>query len=122
MTARGWTCRRVTNHVPCQHHNPPRTRKCQACGKPRPARKRSAHFDALKLDYAEYIELNGGEHCGICGTGPTVNRRLDRDHDHRSGIPRGLLCHFCNRLLAPRITVEWLERAIAYLRRTREAS
>ena len=70
--ARGWTCRRVSQSVPCGHRNPPRTRKCrQQCGKPRPARRRPAHLQALDADYAAYVELNGGNRCGILRP-PTV--------------------------------------------------
>jgi hypothetical protein len=120
MTARpaaGWTCRRVTRTVACGHHNPPRTRKCQACGKPKPARRRPAHFRALDLTYAEFVELNGGNRCGICHRPPSWHRRLDRDHDHRTGQPRGLLCVRCNRALPNWVTAGWLRAAAAYLER-----
>jgi hypothetical protein len=34
--------------------------------------------------------------CAICH-GPSVNaRRLNRDHDHKTGRERGYLCHNCN--------------------------
>jgi hypothetical protein len=46
--------------------------------------------------------------CAICGRPPTTTRRnlspvLDRDHDHKTGYVRGLLCRRCN------ILVGWLE-------------
>jgi hypothetical protein len=72
---------------------------------------------ALKIPYEVYIEINGGEHCGICGRKPLPHRRLDRDHDHRTGKPRGLLCHSCNRTLKHSVTISWMWAAIAYLRR-----
>jgi len=74
----------------------------------------------LELDYAAYVTLNGGERCGICGTGPSARRRLDRDHCHKTagGRPRGLLCARCNRALPSWITVDWLNNAAAYLART----
>lgn len=72
---------------------------------------------ALDLTYEDYVELNGGEQCGICGRPPSPGRRLDRDHDHVTGKPRGLLCHQDNRLLSWRITVPWLRAAIEYLTR-----
>lgn len=73
---------------------------------------------ALELSYDEYVKLNGGEHCGICGSrqkkdGP----RLHRDHDHRLGKPRGLLCFPCNSALRPYMTAEWVRRALEYLER-----
>lgn len=73
---------------------------------------------ALELDYERYIEINGGEVCGICGRKPSARRKLDRDHCHASGVARGLLCARCNRALASHITVEWLQAAITYLEKT----
>jgi hypothetical protein len=75
---------------------------------------------ALEASYEEYVELNGGEFCGICGRKPSGSRRLDRDHDHSRAdvnIGRGLLCNRCNRGLPAWVTVEWLERATGYLNR-----
>jgi hypothetical protein len=85
---------------------------------------------ALDLPYEDYVALNGGERCGICGRPPTKAtrdkpaRRLDRDHDHRDGKPRGLLCGGrmgCNRRLGRVDDPRWLEAAAAYLRRAEAA-
>ena len=113
-----WTCQRRAGGVKCGALNPPRTRKCRACGKPRPARRRAAHLRALDLTYEDYIAINGGEWCGICGAAPTVRRLLDRDHDHATGRPRGLLCWRHNLLLGRGDwTPELLRAAAAYLER-----
>jgi hypothetical protein len=74
---------------------------------------------ALDIPYAEYVRINGGEHCGICGKVPEPGgRRLDRDHEHKGvGAARGLLCFACNRQLRTWATVDWLSAAIAYLKR-----
>lgn len=72
---------------------------------------------ALLLPYQDYIELNGGEHCGVCLTPGSGRRRLDRDHDHKTGTPRGLLHPRCNRALPSWITSDWLRRAADYLDR-----
>lgn len=45
------------------------------------------------------LELQGGV-CAICKK-PPKKKRLEVDHDHRSGIVRGLLCWKCNHLLLP---------------------
>jgi hypothetical protein len=112
-----WTCQRSSLGVKCGHRNGNRKRNCQWC-KPRPARKRPAHMSALALPYAYYVQLNGGEHCGICGRLPSPGRKLDRDHDHKGvGTPRGLLCVRCNRALPDWCGVEWLRAAAAYLER-----
>jgi len=113
-----WTCQRRAQGAKCGHVNENRRTYCWRCGKRRPPRKRPKHLEALKLPYEAYIELNGGEHCGICGAAPKPGRRLDRDHEHvGDGLPRGLLCHACNRTLSRRVTPEWLRAAAAYLER-----
>jgi hypothetical protein len=118
--SRQWICRRQLSGLQCGGINSPRARKCHTCGQPRTARRRPAHLRALDTGYEEYVLLNGGERCGICGT-PPKTRRLDRDHDHHTGEPRGLLCHRCNRALPAWINPQWLRAAIAYLERERAA-
>ncbi|WP_444949280.1 endonuclease domain-containing protein [Micromonospora ureilytica] len=44
--------------------------------------------------YAELERWHEGR-CAVCGQGHTVGR-LVRDHDHASGLIRGLLCSSCN--------------------------
>ncbi|MGZ6587124.1 MAG: endonuclease domain-containing protein [Solirubrobacteraceae bacterium] len=117
-----WTCQRQQGGERCRHVNENRKRNCVACGKPRPKRQRPAHMAALDLPYEHYVRINGGEWCGICGCEPTLGRRLDRDHCHKTGQPRGLLCHRCNRTLPEWVTIDWLLAAIKYLRRAKRAS
>jgi hypothetical protein len=115
---RTWKCQRVTNGQKCGHVNPKRNQICAKCAKKRPAFKRPAHLKALELPYEEYVRINGGEHCGICGAKPSENRRLDRDHEHRGdGKPRGVLCWSCNTKLDNRVSPEWLRKAADYLER-----
>jgi Recombination endonuclease VII len=118
-----WTCQRKFGSTSCKHVNDNRKRKCGLCGKARPARKRPKHLVALELSYEEYVALNGGEHCALCGREPSEHRKLDRDHSHSTKRPRGLLCHFCNRWLPERATAEWLRAAADYVERAeREAA
>ena len=119
---RFWTCQRQTDGVKCKTVNPRVKRNCAACGKPRPATSQPAHMTALELTYDQYVELNGGDHCAICRRDRTPARRLDRDHDHATGQPRGLLCHRCNRALPSWVTPEWLRTAAAYLDRAAAAA
>lgn len=76
---------------------------------------------ALDIPYEEYVRINGGEHCGICGKKRKPGgRRLNRDHDHKTAKPRGLLCGGragCNRKLGWVDDVEWLSAAAKYLSR-----
>lgn len=119
MAERFWTCQRRQDGQKCGHVNPKRKQICERCHKRRPATKQPAHRKVLEQPYEVFVAANGGrEECGICGAKPTDGRRLDRDHDHRTGRPRGLLCHFCNRTLSNRLRVEWLRSALAYLERS----
>lgn len=113
-----WVCCRQRDGVKCLTKNPMVKQLCVMCGGPRPAPRKPKHLVALELEYEAYVELNGGEHCAVCLRRRTEkDRRFDRDHDHRTGRPRGLLCHKCNRALAAWVTPEWLDAAAAYLRR-----
>lgn len=109
MAARMWTCR------VCRVVLPRTKPKCPACGSSRPVRKTAAQR-ALAEDYTVWVE-RFGETCGICGRSPSARRRLDRDHDHKTGAPRALLCARCNRGLPSWVTPEWLDRAAEYLRK-----
>jgi hypothetical protein len=55
------------------------------------------------------VMIHGGElyACGACGKPPLEGRKHDRDHDHRTGLARGLACpgnSGCNYLMLPWIT------------------
>lgn len=111
-----WTCRRRVNGLPCATQNPNRKRKCVTCGGPKPAKRTPKHMAALELSYDYYVEINGGERCAIClRRRSSAEKRLHRDHDHRTGRPRGLLCFPCNKRLAYDVTPEWLRAAADYL-------
>jgi hypothetical protein len=106
-----WTCPK------CGNVQPPNTRLCSCGGRRRPKR-RPSHQLVLEMPYETWV-ARFGERCGICGRPPGPKRRLDRDHDHKTGDARGLLCHRCNRGLPNWVTVDWLKKAIAYLESTR---
>jgi len=121
MSVRTWRCRRVKAGVACGTLNLRIKQRCTTCGGPRPKPRKPPHRAVLDaMPYDAWIE-RFGERCGICGAEPSSTRRLDRDHDHATGEPRGLLCHLCNRTLGPRITASWLRAAAAYLERERGA-
>lgn len=95
------------------------TQKCP-CGRKRPAARKPSHLKVLERPYEEWV-AEFGEVCGICGALP-VSRRLDRDHCHKRGIARGLLCVRCNRALPSWVTAAWLRRAAEYVARAEEAA
>jgi hypothetical protein len=85
------------------------------CGRKQPKR-RPSHRQVLKeVPYERWVEFYG-ERCGICGAGPGT-RRLHRDHDHKTGAARGILCFRCNTALPNRVDAEWLRAAADYLDR-----
>jgi hypothetical protein len=116
--AKTWICTRRLGGLRCGAINQPRTRICHTCGKPKPTRRKPAHLAALDQPYETFVEINGGDFCFLCGALPKPGRRLDRDHCHRTGVGRGLLCHRCNRALPNWVTSQWLRKAAHYLERT----
>lgn len=89
--------------------------RCKSC-----ERERARWRNILRLygltpeDYAALMEAQGG----TCVTCPATGV-LDIDHDHETGLVRGLLCRRCNVTLG--LTdedPERLERLAAYLRNT----
>lgn len=111
--ARTWKCRK------CSKSNPRRNQNCttRGCAGKRPKPSPPKHKAILDVPYEKWAELYGDD-CNICGKKPNPERRHDRDHDHKSGVSRGVLCVTCNRGLPNRITIEWLEAAAEYLRRS----
>lgn len=115
-----WICRRQQKGRLCLRRNDNRKQLCEKCGKAKPKKSPSKHMAALNNSYEHFIDINGGEHCGICGRGPTPGRRLDRDHAHTTGDlgeARGLLCPDCNRHLGGWYTIGRVRALLAYLER-----
>lgn len=55
--------------------------------------------DAAKrygLSVEEVYALRQQDACDVCGGKSPNGRSLHIDHDHRTGVVRGLLCHGCN--------------------------
>lgn len=75
-------------------------------------RQRLSIYRINKDEFANILIAQTGR-CAICGSG---NDDLQIDHDHRSGIVRGLLCGICNRGIgAFGEDVDRLSNAIQYL-------
>jgi hypothetical protein len=75
--------------------------------------KRAAQLGVTDEQYERLLAAQGG-HCALCPSTPKT-RRLHVDHDHRTGLVRGLLCHRCNRGIPTWITAGWLGRAMFYM-------
>jgi hypothetical protein len=66
------------------------------------------------ITHGEVQELKQDQTCFICGT--TENLHLD--HDHNTGVIRGVLCMSHNTALGKfQDNIDYLERAIIYLKR-----
>lgn len=84
-------------------------------------KQRSAKNTYLKRTYGitldEYEAMQAAQDnvCAICGR-PPRSRSLHVDHDHKTGLIRGLLCMPCNtQLLRRHITPDRLRAAADYL-------
>lgn len=116
-----WTCKK------CRYRNPSIKRKCLDCGTLKAKRKVSRKQKPVD-DYAHYVQvarvLHGveDERCCVCGKPPSPGRRHDRDHDHRTGDPRGLACPLDNMLMKywqldaakAQLIADYLKRAELY--------
>lgn len=117
MTERVWTCQRVQGGEKCGRVNRRRLHLCAKCGKRRPPTRQPGHRQARDaMPYDEWVARFGST-CNLCGRAPRNGKRLQRDHDHDTGKPRGLLCHLCNRALPQWMSASWLRRAADYLER-----
>ena len=68
----------------------------------------------------EEYEAVAAAGCGVCGAARSANgKRLAIDHDHATGLFRGVLCSDCNLSIGKLgDTAPLVARAVAYLERT----
>ena len=107
-----------------------RKKKCPSCGKPAPKKRVPKHARTLQIHDYDYYKgvskvLHGieDESCNVCRK-PRGERNLDRDHDHVTGNPRGLVCPLDNMLMKftqlnahrAQLIADYLKRAEAYER------
>jgi hypothetical protein len=97
---------------------------CGTCQfKMKKERSKNAHAKALEKRYGitgeEYWALYAyqGGVCAICGWATGKSRRLTVDHDHKTGLVRGLLCRPCNTYLGViRDDIDAAERLVSFLK------
>lgn len=77
----------------------------------------------ISADEWDYILAWQGGVCAHCmekntktGKNKGKPKPLHTDHDHRSGLTRGILCAGCNRKIPTWMTIEWLEATLYYLK------
>lgn len=72
-------------------------------------------FNLTPEDY-KTIDLFQSRVCAVCGR-PPKTKRLSVDHNHASGLIRGLLCSFCNRVIGLfRDDIARFEKVLEYLK------
>ena len=74
----------------------------------------------ISLDQYETLLHKQGGVCAVCRQSCATGKRLAVDHDHKTGVVRGLLCYSCNigvGFFQDDITS--LKRAVEYLEETR---
>jgi len=75
----------------------------------------SYYYGIAPEEYAAMLESQGGG-CYVCYKSPPERSSLCVDHDHKTGIIRGLLCNWCNRIIGMfRDNANRLERAWMYV-------
>lgn len=67
-----------------------------------------------KEDWMRIFEKQGNC-CGICGLVCESLEEYHTDHDHKTGIIRGILCMNCNLIMRDVVDVKYLSRCINYL-------
>lgn len=90
--------------------------RCKPCQSSLAHEKRVLETYGLQPgQYKQLLTYQGGI-CYICQRRP-VSKRLAVDHDHATGLVRGLLCRGCNRdvLGHLRDSIQALHRAVNYL-------
>lgn len=85
-------------------------------------RRLRAQFNISAEEWDLILKFQGGV-CALCrlkftqtGKNKGKPKPLNTDHDHITGLTRGILCTGCNRRIPTWMTVEWLEAVLAYLR------
>jgi hypothetical protein len=72
-------------------------------------------FGITLADYDAMLSAQGGG-CAICGRPPAEGKSLHVDHDHETGVVRGLLCFTCNGAIGMLSeSEETIARALSYV-------
>lgn len=87
--------------------------------KARTQENRDLNVYGLASGQFEQLYRHQGQVCAICRRATGRSRRLSVDHDHKTGLVRGLLCRPCNDLLGHlRDDPEAARRVVDYLLQT----
>lgn len=95
----------------CVTHHRQRKKKLSARNH---ARRTENTFGLTVQEYQALYVAQGGR-CAVCRVATGRARRLAVDHDHETGIIRGLCCSQCNYVLLGRFGPDAMRRALEYL-------
>ncbi len=98
-----------------------RSGSCKVCEKadrkPRPYTPRANCYVESRRDTRTTLLSMQGGRCAICGSTTSGGNGWHLDHDHLTGVNRGVLCNLCNPMLGmAKDSIEILNAAIAYLK------
>ena len=117
---RDWS---IENVKAWRKDNPERFAEYQRQYRARPERKRAMRdlyyrrTFGISADEFDALLAGQGGGCAICGKRPERDASLHLDHDHETGVVRGILCLSCNQGIGKfRDDAGLLERAARYLR------
>lgn len=102
-----------------------RQRWCEACRGPKGTSNHLLkRYDLSWPEYQVLVARSAGK-CEVCTTElkPLKDREarlVHVDHDHVTGIVRGIICHRCNQRLAALDDTDWMSKAQAYLQRGKQ--
>lgn len=89
-----------------------RSTRCRECNRDSYLKR---EFGISKADYELILARQAGV-CAICEKPESEGRSLAVDHDHATGVIRGLLCRKCNTAIGQLgDSADALRRALAYL-------
>lgn len=88
---------------------------CVACGSSYKDRANILKHGLTNDQYQELVERSGGC-CELCGyvPGEDATKSLSIDHDHDTGLIRGMLCWSCNIAMSYLDNQGWMEKALVY--------
>ena len=84
---------------------------CKSCERDRWLRR---EYGVSLADWDALFEKQG-RICGICKTSDPKYRNWHTDHDHETGVVRGILCNPCNVDLRALDNKDWFKAALEYL-------
>lgn len=92
--------------------------RCPVCRREGGTARHRQRKYGLSLEGLAQLKEQQNNQCGICGCWLTEGL-LVVDHDHDTGVVRGLLCRWCNLAIGfLKDDAELVERAVSYLNQT----